>query len=329
MDWFYCYNHGEQSLLSNMIVKHGYFPVCKDINGRKSFTTFRSALNLYNYLLKLNEEERCLYEVIRGESLQKPYFDIDMHLNADDGFLSREDKLAIAEQIPSIIEEAIMRLRPMIKRTDIMVLNSHSKEKISFHIIVARWCFVGCRRNKKFFEQVLEMIPDRWKIFFDQSMYKPVQQFRMYMCTKYGSNRHKRLDPIESHWEIDEHVLVEHENFEIFCSSLITHVKGCEILDMDLGEDSEKGSYIERECSTDDISRAVSIISKMPYSNCFRVEKVESSLIVVRRILPSKCKPCSEREGYEKIHENENPFIYITISGDVCFDCRREVENKL
>ncbi len=322
MNWFFCYNNGDESLLSNIYVKNGHFPVCENINGVKRFTVFRTIYSIYLYIVESIETRRCLYEIVRDSNFQKPYFDIDICLIKDSSFLSRDDKIAISEQLPSILIDSILKTNSNIKMTDIMVFNSHSNEKRSFHVIIDRWCFINSFQNKKFFERVLEKIPEIWKQFFDQTMYKSVQQFRFYMCTKSGSERYKRLDPIESRWIIDDSTPIGEENYEIFLSSCITYTEKCQIIE---SEDfiTEIKTYEELEYSREDIKRMTVIINRMRDSNCFRLDSIDGSIAVLRRLHPSKCKNCSEKYGYEKIHESENAFVYLCKGGNVCFDCRR------
>lgn len=322
MEWFFLYNGEGSSLLSNSSIGINHYPVCENINGRKRFGVFRSSNDLYMHLIECMSSSRCFYEMIRGNIRQKFYLDIDISLSKQISFFTREDKIAIGNKIPKISRDIITQLDSRIKSTDIMIFSSNSQDKISYHIVVDRYCFSNCEQNKNFFQKFIERVPENIRCFFDSTMYKPVQQFRLYMCTKSGTDRFKILDSTHSKWLINDEVSDDDLNYEIFKSSLITYTDNCLLLeDEEIYEDPKY--YEEFAFNNKDISNMIKLIKKMPDFKYFDIGELSPPLISLRRLCSSRCKMCSEKEGIERIHDNENPFVYLTSSGNVYFDCRR------
>lgn len=319
--WFYFYNSGPNSLTQSLIISPKNFPVCKEINDKKRFSVFRNAYELYNHIIFSEKSTRCMYEIIRSDVPQKPYFDIDIDLENNNNFLSKEDKIEIAELLPGVLIDAIIKIRPEISYRDIMIFNSHSDSKRSYHVVVDRWLFSDCRQNFMFFKDVLSQIPSLWQGFLDSSMYKVNQQFRLYMCTKYGKNRHKRLDFQKSKWIVENDVENDQLNERIFYASLVTKSEGCSYLEPYVEEEnySSGANIIEDE----HYKKIELLLKKMKDWDCFRISEYQDCRIILKRLLPSKCEECSKKDGYDRIHESENPYVKISKSGNVYFDCRR------
>ena len=320
MNWFYYYNGGEYSLVENCNVTPRSYPVCKEINGKKRFALFSSCFELYRHIIFLKKEERCLYEYIRGEIPQKPYFDIDINLEEETGFFDRDEKISISDQLITILINSIIKIRPEILMTDILVFNSHSDSKRSFHVVVDRWMFLNAKQNKKFFDEVILEIPQPWRSFLDSSMYSSLQQFRLYMCTKYGKTRFKKLDPIKSKWIIEDDIPDDRINERIFYGSLVTRVEGCNLLQ---GYEEESYTFESVEIEREHIVKIHRMIKNLPDSNCYQITENRETMIILKRIHPSRCDKCSQISGHERIHESENPYVRISKSGNVYFDCRR------
>jgi len=58
--------------------------------------------------------------------------------------------------------------------------------------------------------------------------------------------------------------------------------------------------------------------SNFPY----RIDKIHGDIITLKRLRPSRCQLCN------RVHEHENPYIRITTTGSVYFDCRRSNSNQ-
>jgi len=327
MRWFYYLNNGEENLFNQHKVKKGSFPVCNEGNGKKEYGVFQSAYSLYEYCVDLDDQHRCLFEIIKSNVCQKIYFDIDIPLDESNHkiYHSEIEKINISKQIPELMVDSIIKTNPIISRNDIMIFSSHSNTKKSFHIIVDRWYVENARKNRKFFDSVLKFIPETWKQYFDNSMYKSIQQFRMYMSTKYGKERMKIIDP-SSPWKIDNDIETEYANETIFYASLITKTNYCNILTFDDDEDEDEtehiSSYMTYMLDDTEMSKVLKIISSMDYFKCFRVDIKDKNSILLKRLLPSFCSVCN------RIHHNQNSFVFVTINGNIMLNCMRNDENK-
>jgi len=71
-----------------------------------------------------------------------------------------------------------------------------------------------------------------------------------------------------------------------------------------------------------EMSKVLKIISSMDYFKCFRVDIKDKNSILLKRLLPSFCSVCN------RIHHNQNSFVFVTINGNIMLNCMRNDENK-
>lgn len=317
LEWFRLLNSDQNSLFRKKNIGRKSIPVCNEGNSYKEFAVFRTPLTLYDHCLTLPDDQRCLYEIIRANLYQKFYLDIDMGLceTSKEFDHDREQKIAIAKQIPSYAIDCIIKIKPEIKRTDILVFTSHAEDKRSFHIVVDRWCVSSAKNNRKFFDAFMQHIPVPWRQYFDASMYKSLQNFRLYMSTKVGKNRMKIFSLLDSPWKPDNNVDPIECNRQVFLASIITRTDNCILLPFE--EDEEVKEFNEVELLESEIPKLMIIIKNMPYARCFTISERKNNLVVMRRLAPNFCKVCDRQ------HDGENPYITVCSSGDVMFDCRR------
>lgn len=315
VQWFSALNSGDGSLLRSRSIPRMGVVVCDDAGGYRKYAIYNNPFESYRDFAGKSDGERCGFEVIFGNKFQKIYFDVDISLKEDGNSIhTRDQKCSIAHQIPGMVIDALIKVHPSIRQSDIMVFNSNSDEKYSYHIVVDRWYVTTARQNRKVYEQVISYIPIQWRQYFDGSMYKSIQQFRLYMSTKYGKKRMKVLDPTYSTWLPDSDVPLENLNREVYFSSLVQRVENCVVLPF---EDEEEKEFQEVELTDSDTNRLLIIIKNMPYSSCFSVQDKKGSMVLLKRRQPSYCKCC------DRTHENDNPFVTVSVNGDVHFNCRR------
>lgn len=325
---------GEDALFNNINVKSDEIPVCLETPNKnpkekpnKSFGVFRSAYQLLNYIADTPIMSRCFFEVIRGSHAQKHYVDIDIDL-VDDDFSSPyphsiEEKVIISNQLVGIYTEALISIKPEIKLDDILTFNSHADNKRSFHIVVDRWFFPSATFNKELFQQVMERVPIQYHKYFDSGMYKSVQQFRILFSTKCGKNRFKILDP-NSTWKLKTRV--ENDSMkmrELFYASLITEVTGnCTMLPFQYKD--RIADVPSRYMCSSEINVVISLFrSNFKDHSSFDVLEPKNSLIPLKRRNPSYCEVC------QRVHEAENPFIYVNFENKLFFNCRRNENSQL
>lgn len=327
------------------------------------FTIFENYLHFAKFMLKNTpENERCFYETVFGNNLQKPYFDIEFFIESNEQV--KEHALILPEneadesvkflincvyeelQIlgQSLTSENILKLN----QTHILVFTSHNKHKKSYHIVVEGFCLSNNKETKEFHDRVMKKMPDKWKGIVDHGMYKSIQQFRIVGNTKYQSNRYKILNEeltlnftgnngwipkIEPESE-------DHKILLLLEASLISQTSSCITL---ICKPEEKKHYnfnstgdIEgfNPLTPEDVKEALALCykyanlefgdSRFPYNFLSIVENNGfSSIILLKRLRPSTCAIC------DRVHENENP--YLIVSGPeraVYLDCRRNPENK-
>lgn len=316
MRWYKYLNSCDQSLLSREMITRDMIPICNEgVRGRE-YSSFRFS-EIYNYAISLDDKNRNLFEIIMCNRHQKPYFDVDIDLEDTSTIHTKEQKLAIAERLPETIIDSTLEKFPQINKKDVLVFNSHSNKKRSFHIIVDNWCVNNNVSNRKFFDTVMENVPGPWLVYIDNSMYKSIQQFRLFMSSKYLANRHKQFDSEKSTWEPSEDCI--NPLRELFLASLITFTENSTIIPFD--EDENEREYEKIDLSSEMIKKVKKVISSMPYAKNFSVGNTDSSIISLRRLVPSYCEQC------KRTHEHENPYIFVKLNGDIFFNCRRSKES--
>lgn len=329
------------------------------------FGKFKNFLDFAKYMIKNTDaKERCFYETIFADTHQRPYFDIEFYTPSQevikDGalVLPVEEADLSVECLVNCIEEELKELSASIleeskkshflklNMSHILVFTSHQEHKRSYHVVVEGFCFANCKENREFYSRVMRRMPDKWKNIVDHSMYKSIQQFRIFNNTKWKSERYKILNqqltrnflgkrgwiskiPIESE---------EHKQVLILEASLITQTSSCILLLCQVPEtvapkrytsnNNESLSIDFNPLTSEEIKRAMELCAEkmdsFPFSYLKTIEdNGVSSLILLKRHKSSMCSVCN------RAHENENP--YLVIHGEekmVYFDCRRNIENR-
>lgn len=326
-------NGDEDALFKKIDVKESDIPVCLEekhpIEGEKPIKNFAKFTSEYDLLMEIKNtpvNKRCFYEIIRGGHYQKHYTDIDCTLE-DDPFTDPyphtiEEKINIAKVLPIEYRDAVIKLKPEIKVEDIMIFNSNSNKKRSFHIVIDRWCFTSATQNKDFFNEVMEQIPLPHRKYFDNRMYKCHQQFRIFLSTKCGKDRYKLIDPMST-WKCSDSDLSPFQLLkEMFNASLITSTSSsCRIISYKY---REKIDYLpSRDMENNELSACINIFRKFKDSSSFDVMDIKGTLIPLRRRCASYCDVCC------RTHDTENGYLYLTFNNDLYFNCRRNDSSTL
>lgn len=320
--------NGDYAMFNRVNLNKNDIPICveepnKDKDGPpiKKYTFYRSPLLLFRALLSLNPNVRCIYEIIKGEKFQKPYYDIDIALK-DDPFdekysHTKEEKIVIATKIVDLCKKSLMKIRPQIKESDILVLSSHSDLKRSFHIIVDRWCVQSSTLNKELYEEMIQNIPMDIRKYIDNKMYKSIQQFRTFLSSKCGKNRPLIVDKDNSMWQPDGEILSFNVLVrEIFIASLITYTDNCILIPMEIKEKVQNVN--SKELENEDYIKIMKAFDNFPDRNSFEIGSTSNNFISLKRKRPTFCSVCN------RTHENENPFLFVgPTSGNIYFNCRR------
>lgn len=294
-----------------------HYPDPEDLSSKPlhKFSIFTPLYTFANEMLKTNISERRFFEIIYGNRPQKPYFDIDI----SDPNISESDGLDLIEEMKKsiLVDE---RISP----ADILVFSSHGTNKLSYHIIVDNWCLPDYNSNKTYCNRIISRVSDDYhmKRFLDGTMYKSIQQLRIFGNTKVSkegqSPRFKILDGFNLDTRDKDY---RFKFINILMRSLITNTSSCRILEYTILEQKIWNG------SNEDLSlEEIKIIENLPFilDGTFEVLDVKGRLIPLKRKAPSFCPLC------QRIHENENP--YLTVSDDsskIYIHCRRTQNDRL
>lgn len=282
-----------------------------------SYAKFNSFREFAHFFKRIQPIHRCYHEVISGSLPQKVFFDIDVK--------NVEEHESVKLAILSIIS-VVRHLLPQIKAKDILVFNSNGIDKLSYHIIVDRWCFVDYQNNRAFFDQVMSMLPEKYRNYCDGGLYTSLHNFRIFNNHKSGSERVKILDSLST-WIYDiKEKFNEFETFmNILGASLISNTSYCKLLpnfyipidkfynENDIVLNDDELNLVIEHCKYFEKSQV------LPY----KIKHAKGTLLELERTQPSFCKIC------QRSHENQHPFITISVSsGDIKWYCRRKRDSE-
>ena len=322
-------------LTKAMIVSVSYY----DKNTNKTlrlYTHFKSFLEYGIYQLKLPHHERCFYEIILGESTQKPHFDVDIDNLITDGEAVKNNL------IDSIIEVLRERNVELDLSKDILIYTSHGPEKQSYHVIVNNHCHVNNVEAKAFYYKVMETMIPEFVQWVDKAVYSPTQQFRIVGSRKIGSDRVKVFQSV---WLLssggsEQKITYEYpeppedDNHEFVMqleSSIVGYTGNCRFLPPFEPKPEHVKHYDSEidDVTPNEANEAINLIglagnisvkdSRFPY----KFMGINGPIVMLKRTKPSNCKICC------RVHQHENP--YLVVIGDersVYFHCRRAPEGK-
>lgn len=343
-------------LSNNLIVSVSYH----DISNNKIlllYSHFKSYLEYGIYQLKLPHHERCFYEIVLGESNQKPHFDIDIDTddNKNEDINGEDVKNNLIESIIKVLKDKDIKIN---LETDVLIYTSHGfKENISvgtdkdqgtpikakghkqsYHIIINNYCHANNIEAKAFYHKVVDGMNPELAQWVDKSVYSPTQQFRIVGSRKIGSERVKIFQKVFRYYDREiTHNYPEpaedanHEFVMQLEESIIGYTGNCKFLPPFEPKPEDVKHY---DSEVDDVTpkeahEAISLIglagnisthdSRFPY----KFMGINGPIVMLKRIKPSNCKLCC------RIHEHENP--YLLVIGDernVYFHCRRAPEGK-
>ena len=300
MNWYFFLNRKEQSnLLDN---ETGNYVVCKETPRGRKYAFFKSVDEIYTYLMSLEQKDRCMYEVIFGESPHKIYFDIDgKGISVQDGL----------NNLQKVIDESLRVCKELghtVSQKNVMVFTSSNREKQSYHVVLRGYCVQSNVHVKEFVKR-MRGIDD----IIDMSMYSSKQNFRMLYCQKLGTDRTKipleELNGIKLQWSSHE---------QDFRDSLVYNVESCTTIDITVEHKTQKLEELPDEVA--DILE----VARKSYADMSNFEflKIHNNILYLKRIRPSYCKLC------KRTHEHENSFIVYS-KDNYYFVCRRNTSSLL
>jgi len=328
--------------------------ICQQMEYRK-FAKFDSIAELINFLFGAKFSHNCFYEVIRARQAQKWYTDIDITIGESlikNKPLSKPENLSQfiervnlgeeveeenqrekfylpASETPNVVLEvkkAIIQLLPAIKDSDILVASSNSDKKHSYHVVIDNWCLSNNNEAHALYEEIVALLPERYKGALDHRMYKSIQQFRLYGSHKYNDTRVKTFDEELSSWKPSITPLNEkHLEMLRLTAFIIMNVANCSYL-RSFVKEKPKSLYEKVESGDldkDTIKEALQLFrEKFEGADVFNYLKHTKCFISLKRLRSSWCETC------QRSHEHENPFLLVVGENrHIYFDCRRAGED--
>lgn len=322
------------------------------------FGKFGNYLDFVKYMLReTTPDKRCYYEIIFGNKSQKIYFDIEFHTSdaISEPTTSYEDGQLILptneadESIKYLVNLIKQEIPPLNQnKGHILVFTSHKDTKRSYHIVVEKYGFPDHKSNKMFHDKIVALMPDTWKHIIDHSMYKSSQQFRIVGSCKFETDRYKTLSEEltinytgSTGWIPQiEYETPEEKMMLLVEASLVSQTTSCMILpkiidpEEELKLEERKARILENglvfnPLTPDEIKEVMNLCYQkagltygdpsFPYTYKEIVEdNGESSILLLKRQMPSKCRACN------RIHEHENPYLIVVGQDrDIYLDCRR------
>lgn len=329
--------HPRSSLLNKFIVCWDYFDIVHQ-KTNKLYSCFENYIQFVIYFLKVQPNLRTFYEIVLGEHIQKPHFDVDMELV----------ELGVEKEVLHNLIKAIVELIPDINlQKDICIYSSHSQSKsptgvykISYHVIINNYSHSNNKEAKAFYYAIMQKLPKEYydNQWIDHSVYSKTQQFRIYGCQKIGTDRTKKLC---EEWEFNGEKII-HETEEkdedpnrMFLihleESLVTARQSMckQLISFQMPEQFlKKKTYDTGDLDLDLAMEALQLfahsLGTIPESKAFpfKFDKIDSSFIILKRRKASKCRICN------RIHDHENPYLIVSENKAVYFHCRRAAPDK-
>jgi hypothetical protein len=347
--WYYCLipkentkalfsDYPRNTLLNKFLVCWDFYDTVHQKNG-KIYAVFESYLDFAKYFLKIPDSLRCFYELILGENMQKPHFDLDMELSPEE-LESKKDEMVLNDLLNAIVsllaeKEVILNLEK-----DVCIYSSHGEKKRSYHVIINFHCHSNNKEAKAFYYLIMEKLPKEYfeKKWVDLAVYSKTQQFRTYLSRKYGSNRIKQLN---STWKYNDRIIThvqeeipDDDNHAFLLNleeSLVTARRAnCKLLPSfeipnEFNKTFEKGENVEYDLAMEALTLLAHKAGTVPDDKLFpyRLESITGPFVILKRVRPSKCKLCN------RIHHKQHPYLLIVPETKaVYFHCRRAPPDK-
>ena len=318
--------------------------------GKILFGIFPSYLEYARYHYSLKPERRCFFETNLGNRSQKPHFDIDINIEENPDIDGSD---VIDDLIDCILDVLSKSDVEIILQEHVLIFSSHGTKKKSYHVIIDSFMHLNNLEAKAFYNEVIMHVNPDYAQYIDKAVYSSKQQFRIVGNQKPGSGRIKVLmEEWSYHGEIIKYQYSQeprddyHKLLLQLDASLISNTAGCLPMPNFMKVDDngriirtsksgetrteQSDSYFEEDISKDIAVKALMLLAetagltirdpRFPYS----LLNISGGIISLRRLKPSRCRICN------RVHENENPYLFI-IGDDytVFFNCRRNDKNWL
>jgi len=328
MFWYhYLNNPKEKNLLSERRCNEDSLVICWQREKRQynMFENYISFLKFQKEIETNNIVEKCFYEIMLPGKPRKIYFDIDIELD-DSIFNDIEER-----DIIKTLKEAIFTELDN-KEITILVFNSHTETKFSYHLVLPDFCVSDEKACLNFYKAVIEKVPESYHQFIDNSVYKNTQQFRLLGSHKFGKSNTKIFNGYLSHNYLcpERYFKKEAKNNYLFWISLVSKTSTCTLLNEYNYKEKKKDFISLGTANTSDVDTILDVFYrhetyKFTYDDFVHLNTIEKNgnlILTFRRQNPTYCSWC------KRVHENENPFLVVRgIEREIYYYCRRS-DNK-
>ena len=304
---------------------------------QRLYTGLSTIEQLVFYHKQVPSAEWNFFEVIFGDRPQKLYFDLDIECDDHEpqGTGGKESDQSweyyAQECLFYCLQGCVYVFDKLLNinldtNKSVRLFQSHKPgEKYSYHLIIDHYLFQDAKTVKYLFNQVKETVPPKFhgKVL-DASMYSSIQQFRLPLSQKHGSGRIKTPQTTFSFqgktWSFGNLTTVT----DLLKRCMVTGQAGdgCQLIEVEVPEEPLR-ELTEVTISHKAMQHVLDTLPKVPglFQIC-RIREIEGNMISLTRIQESRCLDCN------RVHEAENPFIYISLKGEVIFNCRRHGDHE-
>lgn len=307
---------------------------------KRLFTYFKSYLAFAAFQRKWHpKDQRYFFEVVLGDSAQKPHFDLEQE--APFPLESLEDIwTSLLTAIIQVLREKGVELIP---ERDILNFSSHGPNKRSYHVVIDNYCHSNHNEAKAFYDAVVLKLPEAYRPYVDKAVYSSKQQFRIVGSQKVKSGRVKtlvspwplfpskesKMAPTLVHYMYSE--LPENDDMMELLqleASLVGCTHNCVMLpsfidttetmkSLGWSQDQETISDVVAKLAVEQLAMTANLtLAQLPY----KMLGIKGGLVMLKRLKPSICRIC------KRVHEMENPFLIVVkrqVGYQVYFHCRR------
>ncbi len=331
-----------KKFLDKCLICWEYADVKKPNGKSRLYACFENYLEFARFHLKVLPHQRTFYEIILGEHIQKPHFDLDISLLDSQKF--NVLPITVLSDLLSVI---IKNIPDCVPEKDICLYSSHGQDKISFHIVVNNFYHENNEQAKAFFNLLASQLPKLYtdNCWIDASVYSKTQHFRMYNSHKFNTSRSKILEKsfILNGEKIDHlsnsYISVDSNNSSLspemeFLNNLeesliCARVSTCKRLPnyVETKQYVNSGNFSNKELEESVVDIAMKLLADKLELNLqrnfpFGFDKISGNFIVLKRLKASYCKLCL------RTHHHQNPYLLITDSDNVYYHCRRAPADK-
>ena len=301
------------------------------------FTAFTSYIEAYIWLNSLSLDQKVGFEIILTDKKttignQKPHFDADIEFQDDKPddnkgkFTIEELGTAMLISLPSAIEYVMTQYNvPYNMGQHLLISNSSTNEKQSFHVVIRGFYHVNNLEAKAFYELVKQQLPPYLQPYLDKAVYGPTQQFRLLGNHKLGKNNVKLLDKVHTLWRPDNNdPRGDSEAIRkliIFEEFLVTYTSGC--VELPSFITTSNALKIKKKPSVDLSlyeNQIIDLYESSNFKDSGSIRDFNDGVINITNSGKFKCPICN------KIHEHENPYMYV-YNRSLYWDCRRHEKN--